>query len=274
MHYNAIGYVPPFTRIEVIDMSSKEAPGSRKNLTESDRQAIVSRYEGGESLKRISIDTEISRPIITAIIRNAGVRIRRGPEAQKIAFARMSPEERMAMTASAHDAVRGKRRSEDFLLKQAQSRQAGGKSASPAEEKIISILESRGIQCSPQLAVGKYNIDIAIGPVAVELFGGGWHAYGRHAARSRNRFRYILDAGYFSLIVWHAMKGIIDDPCFIADEIIATIDEVSRDPSLVGKYRMIRSDGNLVTGVIDNVDYVTLVPSLRNNSGVWSANHR
>ena len=48
----------------------------------------------------------------------------------------------------------------------------------------------------------------------------------RHAARSRNRFRYILDAGYFSLIVWHAMKGIIDDPCFIADEIIATIDEV------------------------------------------------
>ena len=72
MHYNAIGYVPPFTRIEVIDMSSKEVLPSRKNLTESDRQAIVSRYEGGESLKRISIDTEISRPIITAIIRNAG----------------------------------------------------------------------------------------------------------------------------------------------------------------------------------------------------------
>ena len=65
------------------------------------------------------------------------------------------------------------------------------------------MLVARGITFVPQRAVAQYNIDLAIGDsIAVEVFGGGWHGYGRHAARFEERTRYLLSHGWHQVVIW------------------------------------------------------------------------
>lgn len=45
-------------------------------------------------------------------------------------------------------------------------------------------------------------MDLALGTMAVEVFGGNWHGYGRHQRRTAERYSYILASGRSVVVVW------------------------------------------------------------------------
>lgn len=219
---------------------------------------LIARYQRGDSLLRLSRDVGISRPALRRFLQKQGIAIRGGSEANIIRMRRLSRTERAALAAAANSAARGRKHSWEERAKRAVTVQRKQCHVSDTERQLLTILESRGLAGGIlQQADGIYNIDIGLHPVAVEIYGGGWHAYGRHAARSPERFRYLLDRGWVCCIVW--CEGPVDLHA-IADYVVALHQEASSNPSLRGQYRVVRGDGELVASGSDDLDKLTLIP--------------
>jgi very-short-patch-repair endonuclease len=171
----------------------------------------------------------------------------------------MTPEQRAAQAASAHDAVRGMKRTDADLCKRALGKEQSAK-LYRAERALQDWLTERGLVTTPQKAVGKYNIDLAAFPVAVELFGGGWHAHGRHRARLDERTRYLFDEGWHLYIIWTHSRS---HPLLpeIADDIVSFSQIASCDPSARREYRVVWGDGEFLSSGYSDDDELALIPS-------------
>lgn len=182
--------------------SLAKAQQLRTGLTDSDRGQIVTRYREGASSKSLADRFGVSRQVINRLVRHSGLKIRGGSEANLLRMKRMTREERLALTARAHAAVRGSRHSEEHRSKIAASRE--GSFRSPLEKELFEQLRSRGLTCTPNKAIGRYNVDVGVneGSIAVEVFGGNWHSAPGHAGKFRKRCDYILDRGWLPVIVW------------------------------------------------------------------------
>src|SRR5260370_26203735 len=102
-----------------------------------------------------------------------------------------------------------------------------------------------GIESTPQKAIGIYNCDLAVDSIAVEIFGGGWHGYGRHKGRSLKRFNYLFNLGWNVVIVW--IDGRRYPLSILAAQQIHSFTQLaSSNPALRGQYWVIRGDGKLV----------------------------
>ncbi|MBU0847691.1 hypothetical protein KKH23_10935, partial [Patescibacteria group bacterium] len=174
---------------------------TRQNRVQVDVTKIVKLFQNGVSVKAIAKELNITRSVVQNRLRTIGFRTRNGTEANLLRFQNTSKKERQRITAAAHAAVRGMRRTEEDLCKRAQ-----GKAAKPSltewERVVQAGLTSVGLPTTPQYAIGKYNVDLLITetPFIVEVFGGGWHAYGWHAERFRSRYEFIRNTGYVVFI--------------------------------------------------------------------------
>lgn len=251
MCYNAVGNVPSALRLEVVDKAMKRFSIDVPNL--------VRAYEGGETVLNLSRRLGVSRPVIVRRLHEAGIPIRGPKEAQTLRMARLSPDERQRITAAAHDAVRGKRQTLEARINQAIGREKGGKSGSPYEQLLACWLRERGITATIQKAIGPYNADLAFDSVAVEVYGGGWHDAGRHAARARERFDYLFDAGWrvFIIRVEHRHRLM---PA-VADDLIAFAQTSGADPAGGREYRVVWGDGQPMPATGFNHDDFTLIRS-------------
>jgi hypothetical protein len=123
------------------------------------------------------------------------------------------------------------------------------------------MLQERGFSVTPQKAIGIYNVDIAVNgtPVIVEIFGGGWHCSGHHLARHRERFDYLLNSGYFPIIVWvNGTRSPLESGA--ADYIIACIQDIRGTKPVWSKEKMIRGNGDAFsTYRIDNNDLTGII---------------
>jgi len=182
----------------------------------------------------------------SALIRR-GVKSRSISEVQKIKISRLSKEEIARQTKAAHDAVRGMRRTMEDLCKRAKGKEIKQSHATRIERICAQMLWKEGFACVLQKAIGPYNVDIAITepPITVDIFGGNWHASGRHAARFRKRFDYILDQNWLPVIIW----VIRDYPLEIrAIEYIVSLAEKIRGGETIGRQEhMIRGNGEPTT---------------------------
>lgn len=217
---------------------------------------VIERYVRGESVKSIASALGVSRATLTKWLQQQGVTLRTQTDANRTMAAARTPKQRAAYTEAAHNAVRGKRQSIEHRTRIARSRERNVTSASSSERLIGEWLSD--LQPVPQKAVGPYNIDLAVGPVAVEVFGGHWHATGHHAARTTKRARYILNEDWTLVIVWvtnrHRLKPAVAN-------YIRTVHEVARrGPSLRGQYRVIWGDGEDVTERCPDLDQLAVVP--------------
>jgi hypothetical protein len=213
--------------------------------------------------------TEIARRLgrqqagVSAALTSRGYRTDRG-EAERRKWAGMTAEQRAAQVTAAHDAVRGSTKEYADLCARALTKQERLIGATEEEGMLAAALGARGIATVQQQAVGKYNLDVGAAPVAVELFGGGWHAYGTHAARLPQRVKDIADAGWNMLIIWThtGARGVF--PLHLdaaAQDAAAYYERSSRDPSFRRQYRVIWGTGQLLAaGSVDD-DQVTLVPT-------------
>lgn len=127
--------------------------------------------------------------------------------------------------------------------------------------------DSAGVETTLQKAIGPYNADLAAYPVAVEIFGGNWHARGRHAARFPDRVRYFLDQGWNLVIVWvldrRRWQSAIPLTPAAADYIASFVQLTRRDPSTRGQYRVIWGDGKEAATDGLDLNELALVPSRR-----------
>jgi hypothetical protein len=154
----------------------------------------------------------------------------------------MLPEQRAAQAAAAHAAARGSKRSPAQLLEHAIAVEKRASFDSPAESTMADWLGARGEHPVPQKAIGRYNVDLAVAPVAVEILGGGWHSAKRHHAV---RTPQILNAGWHLAFVW-SYEGRSALTEHAADHVIAWLNEVRRNPPAIGQYRVIAGNGELL----------------------------
>lgn len=221
---------------------------------------IVRRYQDGESVNALAQAFDVSRRAIELRLVNAGVELRSIKDANRLLASKRTPEENARLIRAAHAATRGVPMTFERKAKSAATRERHQVFVTPTERHLAELLTDRGCEVTPQKAVGPYNVDIATGSVAVEIFGGGWHAYGVHRARSAERFRYILDQGWNLVIMWVVTQR-WPLKAEAADYIAAFADLTRRDPSIRGQYRVIWGDGKESTSNGLNVDDLSAMPT-------------
>lgn len=243
------------TRAGVRMRSKSEAP--RPERVAVDSVAIVSRYLAGESEKALAAAFGISRSAIRMRLRKAGVEPRGRSAAMYQRMANTSPEERRRIASASHDAARGSRRTEESLIERAASIEGRTTvNVSPAELALADDLRSRGLSVVHQKAIGKYNVDLATGTVAVEVLGGSWHRAKRHG----ERLRYILDAGWDVIYVWVDVRRWPLGPD-AAQCVVEHCEFRDRNPSAGRCYRVIRGSGEFVAeGSADRDDIPDVLP--------------
>ena len=251
MCYYGVSDIETQLRIEVVDPAME-----RVHLDTND---LVRRYLSGESEYALAHSLSVSRGAIRLRLNGAGVTIRGWSAAGLVRASKMSFEERDAQAAAAHVATTGRKRTFESKCLSANTRQERGLFISSLERDIAAMLEARGFEPVLQQAVGPYNCDIAIYPVAVEVFGGAWHWYGDHMLRTPERFRYILNAGWHILAVTTYRRTPVTGET--ADYIAAYIEEMRRDPARRREYRVIRGAGELMASGSAEDDHISIMPT-------------
>ena len=170
--------------------------------------------------------------------------------------------ERANMVKAAHDAVRGSTKSDEIIIRSAKTREKIKSVVSVAEFRFAQWITDRGVEFAQQTAVDRYNCDFTIGSVAVEIWGGHWHWYGRHVARNEARFRKLMNLGFDVLVITDTPQRPISDAD--ADYAISFINECRADPSPIRQYRVIWGGGEFSTGGRANDDQITIKPPFTN----------
>jgi very-short-patch-repair endonuclease len=182
----------------------------------------------------------------------AGIEPRDRSAGQSNRLRLMSPEARLALSDKAHSAVRGVSQSEEHRCKIALGVERKGLVVSPKDKTLKEWLEGLGVDTVPLKAVGRYNVDIALteSRVAVEIFGGHWHMVGRHAARYRKRFDYLLDRGWLPVVVWVTTSYRLSYA--VADQIFAWHEGRRAGETFRRQEHVIRGDGYVAA--VDQID--------------------
>ncbi len=217
-----------------------------RKIEQSILDNLIKRYLAGESEKKLAAEISMSRPAFRQRLLKHGVTPRNRSEGMIARWRESTDEQRVAMTANAHASVRGKPQSFELRARQAITRERNIANSPIVETILANVLRDNGLPVTLHKAIGKYNVDVAVNvpPIAVEIFGGGWHAYGRHAARFLERTKYLLDSGWNVVIIWlDARRYPFSLAC--ADYVIAFADELRLNPTARGQYRVILGDGNL-----------------------------
>lgn len=219
-----------------------------------DLDNLLKRYRSGESEQQLAQSYGVGRSVIRRILTENGVQPRGIGEAQLLRMQRLSPEERQALAAAAHAAVRGTKQSVEHRESIARTNSTRFNNVSKIEMVIAGWLRERTQDVRQQTAIGPYNSDITFSGVAVEVYGGNWHFTGRHQARAQKRIRYVLDQGWHLVIV---LIG-IEFPLMprVADYLISFAEQTGGGPSPIRQYRMVGGNGELLASADSDADKV------------------
>lgn len=183
---------------------------------------IIRRYLSGESVLALAKSFGVNRSTITTRLKEANVSIRNGSQANVIRFARMSFDDRRALSKSARDAHMA-----NIMANSAHY------SRGPGEFEIATALRELGYDVRTQSPLDNGTVDIAIGNVAVEIKMCSGGSYGF----SRKRVKQIRNANMIPLFVGFNHIDCISERL---EEIVALIDFACRHPAPLGKHWVIR----------------------------------
>ena len=231
-----------------------------------DERAIVRSYRR-HSVFALAAQHGVSRTAIARVLRKHGQELRAGSDAQRLRARHLTKKQRRAWSAAAHAATRGRKRDLAERSRAALTKQARGDFDSPHETLLHELLLARGMRTIPQHAIGPYCCDLGAFPVAVEVWAGGWHLTGNHAARWPERTNYILDAGWDVLVVFLRPAEVCAEAT--ADEVVAYVEQRRRTPTACRQYRVIRCDGQVLTTIEYDPDQLPTIEALcaRDRSG-------
>jgi len=228
-------------------LKSGGVPIRTRKINVTNRSELLTRYCNGESEKSLSAEAGVNRDVFRRWLKEAGISPRNRSDGMIARWAIANREERIALLTKAHAAIRGRKISREAKLKHAITVEKRWESfASAAENVLASNLAALGYTLVQQKAIDIYNIDIALNefPLAVEVFGGGWHAQGFHKRRFHERIKQIFDSGWNVIIVWvDGRRFPLTADC--ANYIHAFVQQSSVHPSVSREYRVIFGNGEL-----------------------------
>ncbi len=171
-------------------------------------------------------------------------------------------------TKAAHDAIKGAKRTYEDLCKRAIAKQFNHPKLTRWESLFFDFLRANDIPFTCSKAIGKYNVDFLVDTsIAVELFGGSFHATGRAADRLHERMKFLIENGFNVYIVWCLSDETSIFPgCF--DDFVTFRKSISGNETPVGQYRVIWSDGDFISCGSLESDYLAAVKpaTFRNNA--------
>lgn len=227
-------------------------------FTTEDVRDLYRSYQAGQGSIELGESIGVHPGTIRQLFKRHGLLLRSYHEANLLRNVRMGPKRRKAATAAAHAAVRGRKVGLTELCRRAATKeQRGTARVSLYEGELARVLNQ--FTLTFQKACGPYNIDLAVGhSVAVEIFGGNWHASGRHAARHQKRMKYLLNHGWNVVVVWvNKLRG---GPWMIAKKhIVALTQQPGRHQPITREYRVVWSDGQVYSTLYRNGDRIPLI---------------
>ena len=239
---------------------------------------LLRRYQAGESELKLSREFGIGRGVIRRRLLNAGIIPRNSSQAGFIRMSKLSSTEREAITAKAHEAVKGRRVPMSERERIAKTREIKGLGISTIERIMVDMLRTKGIiNIVHQKAIGAYNVDIAIekSRIAVEIYGGSWHNSKHHRLLHHKRVPYILNKGWTLVIIWVNAKH---HPLTIeaANYIVSLSQSLRLNKSHRGQYRVIRGNGEPVSILSSEFNCIPVVesPTSRDSKGRFYSNIR
>jgi len=150
-----------------------------------------------KSIEALEREYSVSTPALFDWCKRLGVPTRSGSEANLIRFANSTKEENLAITAKAHAAVRGSKRSKADLEKRALS----------VEHQPMSkwelwfakwLLEANITGFRHNYALNIFNLDFAFpeNKIAIEIDGGGWHSSERKQLQDAKKEAFLFEQGW------------------------------------------------------------------------------
>jgi hypothetical protein len=255
MDHDVIAQIPSIGGLEVEHVAPKWEPPNRDDL--------IARYRQGTSELRLAQEHGVSRRAVRRILLENGIVPRGGAESQLARFATSTPEYRSRITSAAHEAVRGMKRTDRDLRSRAVTNMQRAHRIGRGEDQFAVWLTDRGMVPVPQLAVGPYNIDLAILPVAVEIQSGTEMPIA-HAHR-RGKSIQLIEWGISVLWVWIGADRVLSETA--ADQALTFFELCKGDPSPIGQCRVIRGSGELLSISRDDLYKLASEPAPRHRKG-------
>lgn len=235
MYYESVCGIIIAGSLEVVDMPRKRL---LVNLNDA-----VRRYRRGEGLKSIAHDLGVGEHRLRQDFLNEGVEIRNRSAAGKVVWEMMSPNQKRKQVLAAHKSVRGKEKTPGqkhrAALGRAKRLQETQAFVGRYEGLLKVMLESRGFKPVSQQAVGGYNLDLGIAPVAVEIHVATNNPLSE--GRYRKRAKYLARRNWFTVYVWITAAHPFGEHA--ADKIVSLLYAIKRNPSSVRKNIVIRGSG-------------------------------
>lgn len=229
-----------------------------------DLDDLTQRHAAGQSVKSMADHFRVSRPVIVRRLTELGLPIRGRSEAMFIRMAEATPEEREALAAAAHAASR-RGLGPEFrtvsrpvaALATADQRERTLSVMQPDELLIADAMAHAGLAFRPQVAVGKYNLDFALGTVAVEVHSAAVNP-ARHP-RLHGRTVELMERGWSVLYVWLTRAYPWDTNG--AKELVSSLEILNSLPSGIREQRVIRGSGKLHSVTHLDTEHRSLVPA-------------
>lgn len=204
---------------------------------------LIRRYLAGEPESKLARESNVNRWTFRRRLLAAGITPRNVSDSMYIRWQNATEESRHAMLDSAHKAAKGRSATVGERELRALTVERTQIGINAAERLLANWLIDLKLSVTPQKAVSIYNIDVAINEpaIAVEIFGGHWHASGEHAARFFERTEYLLNRNWSVIIVWvDGIRYPLTIDC--AQYILALSQKLSADPAIGCQYRVISGD--------------------------------
>lgn len=208
---------------------------------------LLERYKAGEPEQKLAHEAGVNRWTFRQRIIKAGITPRNISDSMLIRWSEATAEARDNMLKNAHIAASGRTITHTEKRQRAITVEKRGSHISPIETVFADWIRNAGYSITQQKAVGIYNLDIALNefPIAIEIFGGGWHNAGDHRTRFFERTEYLINSGISVLIIWVDCRRFPLNVPACGEKIVTFINSISRYPSALGKYEVIVSDGNI-----------------------------
>jgi hypothetical protein len=222
---------------------------------------VLELYSNGNSELFIASKFKTARNVIRRILTDNSVTIRNGHEANLARFSNYTDIQKINITKSANKAMRNKPKSfhHESAIKQAISKELTKSKVGSFENSFIEEFTKKGFNPVSQKAVDVYNIDIAIGNIAVEIHVNTSNPHSHPFYR--RRIEYLTNLGWNVIYIKITQKG-LNTACI--DKICRIVNFHSTNPSLIGKYWMFRGTGEFVTIGEFDIDKNSLVLTSEN----------
>ncbi|MBU8838088.1 helix-turn-helix domain-containing protein [Mycolicibacterium goodii] len=210
--------------------------------TDIDADHLYELYRSGMSTKAIGKQVGCAPQTVARILREEkGVRPRSRAEAQVLRAATEPADVKLARYDRSSAALSGRRMSPSALRQRAITKQRCASQIGKHELDLTARIRAAGIEVTPQLAVGPYNLDLACGGVLdIEIHTAMHGPHLVRRARVEERVNYLSNAGWFLLYVW-APDGMT--PVDL-DQVVSLAEVLCSNPTAIrGQYLVLRCHG-------------------------------